>query len=433
MNITYGWATRLGVLIVASVAVCQATSGQFARAQQGSAPPFFQERVVWQYKEDGHWPHHVYGLTVTKQGTILAFTEARLAPKDADPHHLVLKRSADKGQTWSDDIYIERADGEWWRANGQPGKLECWLNAAALVDQKSGRVFFFYALNEGSQDQKWTRVFYRYSDDDGRTWLPTKQQGGRVEVTSLFSDGRHNWTFHMPGPGHGIQLRRQRGANARHNGRLLLQFWHRGPLFATPRNYGVSVIYSDDGGKTWQHGGNAGIGDGMNESRLVELDDGRILLNARGATTDNAGAKIDTSVNRLFAYSQDAGASFSAPVLRRELSFFRTDAGLIDYPLAPTRSALLLSYPNDLNERSRLTVSASLDGGQSWAVSRMIYAGGGCYSDLVILPDKSIGLLYGKDRPETPVHTSRGVTPNVWLPREVVFVRFNYEWLRAGK
>ena len=62
----------------------------------------------------------------------------------------------------------------------------------------------------------------------------------------------------------------------------MLAVWHRRAVTANPRLYGISLLVSDDHGKTWRHTGDAGIGHGMGEGRIVELEDGRILLNARG-------------------------------------------------------------------------------------------------------------------------------------------------------
>ena len=39
------------------------------------AEPFFEEVLVWDYKEGGYDTHHVYGFAVSKKGTVLAFTE----------------------------------------------------------------------------------------------------------------------------------------------------------------------------------------------------------------------------------------------------------------------------------------------------------------------------------------------------------------------
>jgi len=68
------------------------------------------------------------------------------------------------------------------------------------------------------------------------------------------------------------------------------------------------------GGQTWRRAGDAGIGHGMGEGRIVELEDGRILLNARGGAAE----KINTQKHRVYGRSDDAGEPFSAPVVRTE-------------------------------------------------------------------------------------------------------------------
>ena len=382
---------------------------------------FFEEHILWQNKEDNAWPYHVYGLVQSAKGTLLAFAEGRQGTGgDADPHHLVVKRSADGGLTWSRNIYVERADGSFWAANGQPGKLECWTNTGPVVDEKTGRVFFFYALNEGTRHQNWTRVFYRYSDDDGQTWQPSPQDGGRIEVTNLFTDNPHGWTFHMPGPGHGIQLRHQQGKHADRNGRLVLAVWHRRAVTARPRLYGVSMLVSDDHGKTWRRAGDAGIGHGMGEGRIVELEDGRILLNARGGAAE----KINTQKHRVYAWSEDAGETFGKPVVRTEFEYSENgcDSSIQRYATTAQheQSILLFSRPADPQQRARMTVSLSADEGKTWSKHKLVHEGPSFYSDIIVLPDRTIGLLYGK-----------GKSPHRQLPDHVVFARFNLEWLTS--
>ncbi len=419
-------AIAIGILVTIHAFVAGTSSARDADTAQtkpvaSGKRPFMSEQVIWGHGEDGIATHFVYGLTVTKKGTVLAFCEGRITVGDHTPHHLLLKRSVDSGQTWSDDIFIERSDGAFFKNVEEGGKTECWANPAAVVDQKTGRVFIFYALNEGSKDQKWSRVFYRYSDDDGKTWLPDSSRGGRIEITSLFKNNPAGWTFHMPGPGHGIQLARQRGAQRSKNGRLVVPFWNRTAL-SGKRAYGVFAVYSDDHGETWKLGGAAGKEYGMNESRIAELPDGKLVINGRGSAAEYNLAGEDALPARLYTYSEDGGETFSKTEARRELSYFRTDSSLISYPLGADRYALLFSYPGSARARERMTVSVSLDQGISWAHHKLIYEGPSTYSDLVVLPGRTIGLLYGKDRHEG--EKSGGSTP-----KQVVFARFNYEWL----
>lgn len=220
-----------------------------------------EESVVWLEKEEGWSVHRVFGLCITKKDTVLAVNEARLGNgSDTSPHHLVLKRSTDKGLTWGPNIFIERSD------NG-----ETWSNPTPIVDEKSGRIFLFYALNDQNNT---TRVFYRTSDDDGVTWSPA------VDVTDAFNNDPMKRPFHLPGPGHGLMTS---------SGRLVVPVWHRFPLKdesgknipADKRAYSVSLLISEDSGKTWTNGDYLPEKYAANESRVVELKDGRIRLNAR--------------------------------------------------------------------------------------------------------------------------------------------------------
>ncbi len=392
----------LVVFVVASNLVLAADDPilQTGKEVASGPKPLFEEVTVWQRNEENAWPYHVYGLVQSKKGTLLAFAEGRVGPWDNEPHHLVLKRSHDGGRTWSRNIYIERADGSFYSANGQPGKLEAWTNTGPVVDLETGRVFFFYALNEGSKYQNATRVFYRYSDDDGQNWLPSPRDGGRVEVTHLLAENPHGWTFHMPGPGHGIQLCHQQGSHAGNNGRLVLAVWHRRAVTANPRRYGISLLVSDDHGRTWRHTGDAGIGFGMGEGRIVELDDGRILLNARGGKAMWDGKKVDTQKHRVYAWSEDSGETFGAPVVRTEFEYSGNGCDSAIQRFATTtdhgKGVLLFSHPADPQRRARMTLSLSTDEGQTWTHHKLIHEGPSFYSDMVVLPDGTIGLLYGQ-------------------------------------
>lgn len=396
----------------------------------------FEKSIIWAQAENGVDGYRIPGIITTAEGTVLAFSEERPTYGDSAPKSLVLKRSLDNGLTWSDNIYIEKSDGIYWKQNADLidsgdvwNKKEVWTNTAPVLDKERGRIFFFYALSEGAvagRDlQRYTRVFYKYSDDDGLTW------SDRVDVTDILNaredgtanrDESGNWitdengvpcdylgrAFHMPGPGHGIQLK---------DGRLLLQVWNRKALGATnggtipmeERKYGMCTIYSDDHGATWHYGSAFGH-DGWNmaECRMVELDNGDIYLNSRYMSEKNN--------YRAIAHSHDSGISWTN--LKIDKSFplsANCDAGLASVR-SDDKQLLLYSKNESMDGRKNLVVRVSKDGGNQWTYSKIVDRGPAGYSDMAVLPDNSILLIYetGKNRP-------------------VNCVRFNLEWLLNTK
>lgn len=360
------------------------------REKNFEVPDLFSENIVWEFQEGNLNCYNVYGIAVTNRGTILAFAEGRLERWDASPHHIVLKRSTNQGMTWQPThILVESGHGE------------CYCNPTPLVERHTGKTVLFYARNYA---QALTKVCFIVSLDDGVSWsAPT-------EVTRLFDDNPHDWTFHLPGPGHGIQLK---------SGRLMLQIWHRRTISfpVAERRYGLSVIYSDDAGETWHHGGDVPLHGQLNESRIAQLSSGELLLNARSGPFVTSG--------RYLSRSRDEGRTWTPPQLDPSLPpSYATDSGLIS--LAPPSerkgNLMLFSRPAHEKERRNLEVNISNDEGKTWQFGRTVYGGAAHYSDMVVLPNAEVGLLYGRGSidPHDPIEG------NV---REVAFARFNLAWL----
>jgi hypothetical protein len=400
----------------------------------GNEPDSLHRVVIWEAGENGAEGYRIPGIVVTVKGTLLAFAEERPLFGDEDPKSLVMKRSTDAGRSWSENHYLEKCDGRFWEANAgkidpldHRDKKEVWTNVAPIVDRITGRIFFFYALSEGAVAgqnlQRYTRVFFRYSDDDGLSW---SERDEITEVLNCKEDGspnqddQGNWVkdsngfpcdfmgraFHMPGPGHGIQLS---------NGRLLLQVWNRTALgglngrkaSVADRRYGLSMIYSDDHGKSWKYGSAFGHGEfHMNESRMAELANGDVYLNARYVPA-TPGEKNNF---RMTAISHDSGISWEKIGIDRNFpASSPCDAGLAvlrgsgDGP-----EALCYSKNESTNGRENLVLRVSRDGGKTWPVAHVIDNGPAWYSDLAVLPDQSVYLIYetGKNSPVYGVRLS---------------------------
>src|SRR5690606_25173717 len=103
-------------------------------------------------------------------------------------------------------------------------------------------------------------------------------------------------------------------------------------------------------------------------------------------------ARMHSKGRRWVARSNDGGVTWhDAYEERTVMPYTAVDCGLIriHLPNQPDVSAdwLLHSHPNKLDKREGLTVSLSTDGGKTWPVSKLVYAYGAQYSDLVQLKD----------------------------------------------
>lgn len=371
-----------------------------AASPAAAATGDLHESLVFRAGDDGLAVFHVFGLTTTVAGSVLAFAEARLEQHDADPHHLAVRRSRDGGRTWEPLRYARRSDG-----------VQSFVNPTPLVDRESGRIFLFHAEcfrdagnTGGSPDS--SRLYVVTSDDDGETW------SSPTELTQLFDGDPNGQTLHMPGPGHGLQLS---------DGRLVLQVWHRRAIAfpVVERRYGVTVIVSDDGGATWQAGGGVPF-DGaypLNEARLIERPDGALVVLGRYAS-----GGIHP---RIVSVSTDRGVTWSPPVLDASARPVNAiDTGVVRLTgLGEREDSRIVFSRTDSPTRRNMTVSISYDEGMSWPYSRVLTAGPASYSDTVALPDGRIGVLYGREH-------QPGVTTS--FSRDVVFATFDLAWLTGG-
>ncbi|MEV0622684.1 exo-alpha-sialidase [Nonomuraea sp. NPDC050404] len=358
-----------------------------------AAAPFYARTILWDSSSGSLANYHVHGLTVLPDDTILAFAEGRHEVCDAGPRALLVRRSTDKGITWSaSEVVVPSVGGQ------------SWGNPALVCDRTTGEVFLFYALSErlpqNTSCSGDTGVLHVVSSTDGGlTW------GQPTVLADLFDHFDHQWTLHAPGPGHGIQL---------DNGWLLMNVAHRRVIVGNTvaqRMYGVASIYSDDHGRTWQATGAVPVSADypINEARLVQRADGSVLINGRAAAGGNR--------QRIISVSHDRGLTWSPPKLDGATGTFNAvDAGLLGY----SSDRILFSRP-DAPTRHNMTVSVSYDDGHSFRYSRVVNPGRSYYSDLARLSDGTIVLIYGRD----------GDIPS--FPLRIYLARFNLEWLTQGR
>ncbi|NOX56945.1 MAG: exo-alpha-sialidase [Planctomycetes bacterium] len=314
--------------------------------------------------QDGYFAYRIPCIVTAPDGSLLAFVEAR-KHNLADPGgkgqdiDLALKISTDRGRTWSKMIIVE-----------DPGELWSAANAAAVTDQTTKRVWVFYvrckpgrgthAARPGTED---VQNLARWSDDNGRTW---SEPIDLTRVARDFDDPQ--WRITVPGPGGAIQTSK---------GRLIVACWSYAPM----RDF---VIYSDDHGQTWHRSSPVPSEEGINENQVVELVDGRILMDGRQSRGDC----------RLLSESRDGGQTWSPP--RPGPKVTPVMCGIERFTRAHglgTKDRIVWTGPQGPG-RMKLAIWTSYDEGLSFKNPRLIYDGPSAYSDLTLLDDGTIGILW---------------------------------------
>ena len=225
-------------------------------------------------------------------------------------------------------------------------------NPTPVVDYETGKIFIFYSENFSNASSK---LYYRTSTDDGVTWsAPT-------EVTSLFDSDPYERAFHLPGPGHGLQIE-----SGEYEGRLVVEVWHRHTvsMASANRQYGLSVIYSDDGGATWRNSEYIDIGYHMNEGRVAQLAGGTLVINSR--STDNT---------RKQTYSTDGGATWSEPTTWTSIGGYgNCDSGFTSQVEGDSTQLVTTHILNDTSVRNTLYAYLSYDNGATWSYSTLLWS-----------------------------------------------------------
>jgi len=379
-------------LIVGLIAT--ALSGPLPAAQYLASPlPQPVGKPLFVSGQEGYHTYRIPAVVVTTQGTVLAFCEGRKqSGGDAGDIDLLVKRSADHGKTWSPQQII------WNDAGNTCG------NPCAVVDEATGTVWLLSTWNRGddrepaiiaktSKDTR--RVFVIHSTDDGLTWSAPRQITDDVKLT--------NWTWYATGPGSGIQI--QHGP---HQGRLVIPCDH---IEADTKHYYSHIIYSDDHGKSWKLGGTTPRYQ-VNECEVVELTGGRLMLNMRNYDRQQR--------KRQVALSDDGGLTWAEQRFDEALIEPICQAAIerFSWPGQTNRSVILFSNPASTNQRSHMTLRASLDEGRTWPLARALHAGPSAYSDLAVLANGRIACLYeaGEEKPYASIVFAD--VPFAWLGQE---------------
>ncbi len=354
----------------------------------------------------GPWPRYrIVALADLGGGELLAAFDGRETGQDVpDPTGLVQRRSLDGGRTWEGFETLreaDRADRHWY------------CDPSFIVDEPAGRVHVFHthakdrgvwdaAAGTDDADRDVMGSAVSTSTDGGRTWT-------HRSVTAIAAPPDLIRTA-FPTSGTGLRLRQ-----GPHAGRLVQPYagWFlvgEGAGTGTTDGEGTAdgarkvdsesaadgarevvrsyVLWSDDHGETWHRG--EPVGEDMDETTIVELSDGRILLNSR----DHA-----RGGHRRIALSSDGGETWADLGIDEQFVDPGNNAQLARrFPEAQPgdqrAQELLFTNSHDPFARRLGTLSRSLDDGATWEPVGLFEPGNLDYSVVQPLDDGAIGILW---------------------------------------
>ena len=323
--------------------------------------------AVFKGGEYGSKYYRIPVLTVMPDGSLLAIADKRIEHNGDLPAKIdvVARRSTDNGHTWSDYFTVVEND-----SIGGCG------DAAVVVDRVTGDVVMIFNRGGGFIKDPRPDIMITRSSDNGHTWsrpfsinrqiftdLPSGDPG-KINVTSAFATS-----------GNAVQL---------DDGRILFALVTRRQGV---REHKVYAVYSDDGGNTWNVSNTPASNDG-DESKIVELPDGTLLMSVRNRYRSR---KYDN--RRLFSYSTDKGVTWNDDMTTVEHLVDPSCNGDIILYRRDGKEVLLHSLPHSLDKRENVTVFGSEDLGSSFPHRHKVSSGISAYSSLAVLPDGNIGIL----------------------------------------
>lgn len=335
--------------------------------------------MVFPLKEGNNY-YRIPTLIQLTNGDLLAFADKRIGsvgdvPKS--PIETVYKKSTDNGKTWSQEKRISPQS---------TSKSLSYGDGAYCVDRKTGNIICLVVGDEGflfSKPDKPIRTRLIIGRNNGSTWDAPIDITDKIYGANCKDPDRKTWHGVFTTSGNGVQLK---------NGRIMFVLNVRKSDKVSPLyNH---VLYTDDGGKTWNVSkGAPGISKnptrGGSEAKIVELNDGTLLMAIRP----------EGIYQRFLAKSTDNGETWGVAEPRGDLPSSSSNGDIIYYTSTLNgwdKNRIITMFDSVPYTASTPPGNPKLywsyDEGKTWK-GFLIHTGNAGYSSLAILKDGSIGIL----------------------------------------
>lgn len=322
--------------------------------------------VLWKNGEGGANVYRIPAICTAPDGkTLVAVCDFRKIHagdlNSKQPIHIVCRLSHDSGKTWTEPVSTwdwPWNDSEQWAAS----------DPSFIVDQEAKKIFLFYNVWECKKRAGVYQHWVQESSDNGKTWSKPRDITAAIKRPEWPENG-----FLFISSGSGVQTK---------DGTLL-------HTIVWVRKH-VALFGSTDHGKTWKAVGTpCSPGD---ECKVVELSDGKWMINSRCSP----GARevfVSGDKGKSWEHRRDWGLldpACNAQIMRYPVAAARPGATLKD---GVPESVLLFSNCKSRG-RSNLTLRTSWDDGDTWNDGVVVDPGPSAYSDMTILSDGSIGIIW---------------------------------------
>ena len=311
--------------------------------------------------------HHQKGENASKNGRVVTMADNRFDHNGDLPSHIDVyeRHSDDNGATWSTHKMVVGTDADHALVGGGHG-----FGDVSLVECASGKIVAIMVGGPGYFQSTPSNPIVPTiitSTDGGDTWSTPRTLTDELYKTT-YNEGAVQGSF--AGSGRGLMLQRQK--NEQLNGRIMFAMSHR----FGKNNVQEYIIYSDDEGNTWKFSTQSAYSGG-DESKLVELADGTVMISVRQGG------------QRGYNKSTDGGVTWGTQAKWADINGNACNGDI----LYVNKHVMLHSYPND-GKRKNVTIKASFDSGKSWSKPYVVCAPSSCYSTMDVTKDGDIAIFY---------------------------------------